>query len=163
MRTPIVGAFAPSSTLAGRSVATIRWTPSRSPSAAISRRDDTRCGCPIAIGRFVDDDDEPRQGEATPCPLVAREELGSQAPQRAFGQMRVGGVVVHHDMRERGARSERRSAGKVDEGERDRVGWEVGREAHHERSQQFALAGSCVPPMSTCGPSRSRSISTVPW
>ena len=118
MRTPIAGPFAVSSTIDGRSVATIRWTPSRSPSAAISRSDDTSWGCSVAIGRgLVDDDDEPRQCDAAPGPLVAPEQLGAQASQGAFGQVRVGDVVVHHDVRERCARP-RTSTRRQDRGGR---------------------------------------------
>ena len=82
-RSPIAGALAKSSTSDGCSVATIRWMPSRWPSEAISSNDETSCGCSDRDGgRLVDHDDEPRQGDSAPCPLVAAEQLGVQ---RTYG------------------------------------------------------------------------------
>ena len=105
--------------------------------------DDTSCGCSVATAAGSSTTMTSR-GNVTPRHALSSRPSSSarRHRRRALGQVRVGHVVVHHDVRERRARSERRPAGEVEQGERDRVGREAGCEADHQAPQQLALAGA---------------------
>ena len=162
-RSPIAGALAKSSRSDGCSVATIRWMPSRWPSAAISSSDDTSCGCSVATAAGSSTTMTSR-GNATPRHARSSRPSSSARSDRMARSARWAsetswcittcGSDAHAANVDRPARS--RSANVSAPG---------GRPAASPTTIVRSISLLPVPgapPMSVCGPSRSRSISTGP-